>query len=1031
MIPARTDLDLARLLDSRPRLWRGAEGLLNLLAAASVAEQPQFQRLAASLGSADDGAWLDLADWLKSWPRPSGDAEALSVWLAEAELLGLSSLGLAKLELKVDGADTTAETLAGLLSECEPLVVHRTDHVLLAGEAERRLRELRIEVKPWSWIQGGTVGRLNASDAPWREICELWVSSQLHSADAVLLTDRVRSDAKLLQVYRDVVAEWSSDIFVTLWNANWSLDVARSVDELDVAHRLLSVQLPHIASEIEVKQHVEGTWWSYPDGRSELVPQRVAEHRWHDDLLGEMLTRIHVSEPDAAQDAWHALVSLQRVANGEGSSRGEDVAAAVIEDLARGHLGGAIVEASACFENGTDLDGTTERLVDYAFEARVRLSEVLMRLSDMAVDVTAAAAALTEADEVHREHGSAVLVVSDDVYQSVSDGIPFDHAEWWGARARLDHHVPQGVVDGALQAIASASSERRTGTVISFPQPTLRHQSRHALSREVTKLAAATHDTLFTGLSEQPCAWLANGAGPTAGCVPVLLLDEKRGVGVVAELRIAVGDTISEHELWLRAPALQYVARQSIRDAYYAAASTTRMGAAPHSFARHRIELVVDRAALMDAEMEVDGRSLGLSAALAFASAWLERPISGDMAALGTVSPGGAVGPVHAVEQKVRSLRGVSGDRPVRVICASIASDEVRSGGGTDVPVSNLAEAAVGAGVALTELGSAPYGSVHDRLRATRDIVSDIKTGNLARHGAAATWAGVADDLRRLVDSLAKEKAAEALLSEARCMAALAYSHAGLLNDVHGMLRGVERPQSLGLEVRTLYDIVAVGGLVDGQSLSTDKGRAGVAALEADLAELRGSGETSMLGYAAGTLGRAKMHGGDVDGALPLLEEGVAHHLAAAPHESARSRVYLAMALRMSGDADTGIEELYRARRELETLTRDYSPEYEESCQPFLNYELARTFIAIDRPEDAIATATSALQQAPRAWWPRLGILRARAWALRMADDGAGADADVEAMRELAVGISPPYDELARRLIAEAEGFPILDGEVY
>jgi len=459
------------------------------------------------------------------------------------------------------------------------------------------------------------------------------------------------------------------------------------------------------------------------------------------------------------------------------------------------------------------------------------------------------------------------------------------------------------------------------------------------------------------------------------------------------------------------------MARETIRSAYYAAVAATPLRAAPVSFARHRIEFVVDRDALSGGDLEVDGQSLGLSAALAFASAWLDKPIASNTACLGTVTPWGQLGSVHAVEEKVRALAAAAGSSAPRVIGVEATSGEVLEAGGQAVSAAMFAEAAEEADLILSELGSASYGSVHDRLRALADLVSDIKTDNLARHGQSATWGGLADDLRRLIDSLKEEPAASAALEEARCLAGLAYSHAGLLEDVKAMLGKVERPESLGLEVRSLYDIVAVGRYLDMLTLETDKGRGAIAALEADLEELCLAPRSSMFGRAAGTLGRARMHLGQLDDTLPLLEEGVEHHLAHEPHEAARSRQYLAMALRMSGDTPEALDELFRARRELETLTRNYSPEYEDSCRVYLDYELARTLLAADRPADALAFANAAMDKASPGWWPRLGILRARAWALRMCNDEMAADEDVQAMQALAETADDDYRPLADRLV--------------
>ncbi|NOY92984.1 MAG: hypothetical protein GXP55_17510 [Deltaproteobacteria bacterium] len=1033
MTDTSTRTDLANLLERRAPAWRGADGLLELLAATATADEAVRHRLVAALAGQSDVAWSELRGWIEKWPHPASEPQALRPWLDDTEALGLSQLGLSLLALEDPAAQSTSAIINEVLAAFQEALGQRTDHAFFAGEAEARLQRFGEDVAPWSWFEGGSVRQLLDSNADAaREVCELWMASELHSADAPILAERAQTDTSFADIYRTLVARKASDIFVTRWNAHWSLDVARSAGELEAARRLLRVGLPHVDGELDVRHHAKGTWWTYPGNPGELVPLDASQHRWRVRGLGDVLTRIHVVEPDAAQDAWHGLMGLHRVAKGEAPSRGEEVAGAIVESLAHGPMAEAIGRASACFEAGTDLERVSERLLDHAFEARVTLPDALKALSDASIDVTSVEAALSEADEAHRNHASAAFLVSDDVYDDLAADLPLDKGAWWGGRAWLDARIPRGVVEGALHSIGDAGRKTTNAKVIPFRRPASESQSQAEFVREVTRLAAATHDPLFEDLPSEPCEWLAEAAPiPKAGCAPVLLFDEKRGTGVVAEIRISVADVMSESDLWQRAPMLQRIARETIRDAYYAAAAATPLRAAPHSFARHRIELVIDSAALSGAELEIDGRSLGLSAALAFVSAWLDTPIASDVAGLGTITRWGQLGSVRAIEEKVRSLVTRAGNHAIRVIGPKAAMDEIPRAGGLAVLASNLPEAIQAAGLVVSQLGDVPYGSVHDRLRAIRGLVSDIKTDNLGRHGESATWAGLADDLRRLIDSVDGEQVAESVVPEARCLAALAYSHAGLLQDVKEVLREVERPETLGLGVRSLYDIVNVGRHLDALSLESDTGRAALAALEEDLAELRASDANAMLGRATGTLGRARMHLRHPEEALPLLEEGVQHHLRHEAHESARSRVYLAMALRMGGDLPEALDELFRAQRELVTLTRRYSPEYESSCRVYLEYELARTLVVADRPADALSFANSALEQASPAWWPRLGILRARSWALRMCNQGAAADADVEAMRDLASNIAGAHGELARRLVEEAEGFPIADGEVY
>jgi hypothetical protein len=133
------------------------------------------------------------------------------------------------------------------------------------------------------------------------------------------------------------------------------------------------------------------------------------------------------------------------------------------------------------------------------------------------------------------------------------------------------------------------------------------------------------------------------------------------------------------------------------------------------------------------------------------------------------------------------------------------------------------------------------------------------------------------------------------------------------------------------------------------------------------------------------------------------------------------------MALRMSGRTPEALEQLVTASGELETFTRPYSPEYEVATRPYVDYELARVLLALERYEDARRVASRALETCKWTWWPQLGILRVRAWSSRMNGRLAEADADVERMREWARAAGTFGD----RLLEEASGYPAENGEIY
>ena len=94
----------------------------------------------------------------------------------------------------------------------------------------------------------------------------------------------------------------------------------------------------------------------------------------------------------------------------------------------------------------------------------------------------------------------------------------------------------------------------------------------------------------------------------------------------------------------------------------------------PLALAAHRFELVVP--GLSDAEIEVNGPSVGLSAAVAFASHWLETPIPGDVACTAGIGPRGHLQGVGGVQAKCTGLaRRASGQ--LRLFLAEANAAEV------------------------------------------------------------------------------------------------------------------------------------------------------------------------------------------------------------------------------------------------------------------------------------------------------------------------------------------------------------------
>jgi hypothetical protein len=1076
------------LLEVQPPPWTTADGLLTLLSASATAspderallfevlkgetpEAPQpsatslrFVRVWQEATMSPEAwatlaidhrrcvAWTALEQWLGVWDSPPSEANAFRRWLVDVETLGLASLGLAELKLGSDAAPVAA-ALSSMLDRFRVEVSERSDHYLFAGDAEKRLASLGGVVPPWNWFRAGTVGHALGEQSDDRhielvvEIARLWVDGQLHTEDAKYLSTALHANEQLRASLRDVIRDLTAELSLTRWNPAWSTDVARTNEELGEAAELLRVRFPHISRSLKVRQHAAGTWWDLLDGTTALVPFETEEYAWRDAVLGDFRTKIDVHEPASDQDVWHGLTCLKRITRDKAKPRGLEVVDALLSDLCTGNMAAAVRNGHQAFEAGSDVSLVDENLLNHAFELRLAASDALEALSHQGIDVSAASSKMVRADEIHREHSSAVQLVDDDLHESCTELAPaVDPDSWWGCRYALDRLIPSGVIETALHGVATDRAVKQQASVRydigrhvsrgwQLREPTTGYPSmsaaRHSAAREFTLLAASAASTR-PELPSSPCSWLrpASSTGPTPGCVPLMLLDEANDRGVVAELRVVVDEPGSDEEVWSGAASLRSAAREAIRTAYNAVGSCTPFRAPPFPFAAHRFELLVE--GLPDsAELEVDGRSVGLPVALAFASAWCRRAIAPDIAGIGAVRPGPnpEVSAVGGVAAKARALSEFA-KKNLRVILSRDSVDELAGIDATSVPSKLLGDALAAAGVDLKDL---PAGgeTISDLRRRLRDLVEDVRDSNRQRHGPRATWGQIGDEIRRTIALLGSPQSQDT--QEAKCWAAFAYSHDGMLSDVDSVLREVARPAELHPGIRALYDIAQLGWCIDNEELAQLKGVAAIDNLKSDLVELQATPDRSnsqeLIGRATGTLGRAYMHMRRLDVAIPLLEEAVLHHVAHAPHEAPRSRMYLAMALRMRGEPKTALEQLAIGRGELETVTRQYSWEYEASCRTYLDYETARVMVSLERSGDAVQLASEALQASRWSFWPQLGIRRTLAWALRMLDREGDANAEVDAMRD--VWVPPPVAAFAARLIREAEGYPVEDGEIY
>ena len=1049
---------------------RDADSLLTVLETAGHASEETVADLKRVLRdrAIDQSVINDLVEELAHWPvlKQEQQTEAFEAWLRNVERLGFARRGMERLGALSERVATVRTVLTELLEHIRSIVERKPDRGLLAGLAEEAMRGVGVEkIEPWMWFQGGELlGALQADPELLEPTLQRWVTGRLHATDAKDLRALVESKEEVREAYGRHVRELTKELYATRWNPQWSLDVATSTEELQNARRLLFVLLPHSGRRLDVRQHCDGTWWTFSEDicEGELVPWEHDYHLWRDDLLGEVRTLIHSETPPPELDVWHGLESLRLVGAAERFHREDEIAQSFARDLENGVLGNALYAGCDAFSRGFDTSRIQDQLVQYALEARLLLSRAASLLAAAGGDVTLLSAAVRGADEAHRNHGKALHLLDERTYERIVEGIPLDEDEWWGARERLDRVVPLGVAEGALRGDARV---RKSADVIRFPvsqtgsevQPTIKLAAATAgLARHLEALvnSSKSAELLFAiadDLERTPCPWLygslrtalervgksapqfaptvAEMMGPSPGRVPILLYDQGTNSGFVGELWIRNGEEHDIDDTWREAQQLRSYARDVIRRAFFAAGAFTPCGIPPRAFGDHKIALKIPES-LGDGPFEVDGSSLGLSAALAFASLWTKVPIPSDVVATASVR-GNTLGPVYGVEAKAKAVAALAGDRPIRLFCHPVNERDAYP---IAIAVETLEEVLRKWELNLGDLDRSLFGSVNERSRELLNLVNDVKIHYLDRERGRATWLDVADTMRRLIFSLYGQPGAPGSLQECSCYAALAYIHAGDVESASALLQSVTEVNDLPLNLRALHSIVQLGLHVDCGTLETEAGRTECGRLETIISELRGSDTQGLLGRCAGTLGRALMHEYRLDKALPLLRSAVEYHgTTELLFERARSRIYLAMALRMDGKSEEAFGQVKLAEKDLEQHTRPFSAEYARSCGTYLLYEKARTLASMGRLQEAVDATDMALLGCEYQWWPELGILRTRAWALRGLLREREADACVERMVAVRRNLVPPgqLESMIDGLIEESKGDGIEGGIVY
>ena len=509
-------------------------------------------------------------------------------------------------------------------------------------------------------------------------------------------------------------------------------------------------------------------------------------------------------------------------------------------------------------------------------------------------------------------------------------------------------------------------------------------------------------------VAEPPIALAAAGA-PAVGSpgeVRVLLWNKESNAGFVT--RLTVKQSVNGN-LWGADARWGSVAWNAVRDAYYAAAALLPGGRAPDTLAGYTLEIDID------SEATIDGPSLGLPAALAFYSLWTGTPLPRNVGATGQITRGGDVRPVDdtGLDAKLHAWHNQFPSAKARVLIPDQATPHAWA-----TRCISLAGALAVLGV--TQAAVAPpslLGDVKTRTRALEDCCHDVREQKLDRAPSidgAGPWVLLADRMRLLIESLVGAPGAPEELDDARLWCALAYIHGTRSHEAEDMLQGV---QASDPRRALLAALMRLNNLIDVPAAGED-------AMDDQLAVLVAAEPVGpMRAQAVGTRGRFHLHRHRVDTAIPLLRESVD---ASPPYERGRSRVYLAMALRMSGAPEGALAQLELGEAELREHTLSFSRSYHDQTLMYLRYERARILLALGRPGDALASVDQALRVEGQAggWWPRMGFLRARAVALLATGATAQWEACVAELRSLAEGADPAHHILVDGLVEEAHGRP-------
>jgi tetratricopeptide (TPR) repeat protein len=871
------------------------------------------------------------------------------------------------------------------------------------------------------------------------ELISAWCAGTLEPDQDGALRKRMTADEDLRAAYRAFLRQQLAEVWVP--SGDPRLDI-----EPDLPW--LMAPLPHLGPghRLEAYRDERGTTWCWP-GRDAIVADPRTERV---DLAGDETTGpIHIDlrygGRSLLDEARLAETAARAIGTGKVTDRERtaSLARAIAGKVTSLPWIGCLRRAKIAFDTGQDPAEDDRRATLLALETRLWLDDT--------AGATLAPAVVEEAQKVDHElarYGNALFVIDALDYAEAVRGRLLDTSAWWGERARLDEAVPESFLDEAIT--------RRRAAV---PLPLAAASSDMGLYAVecLTRLSSATPadsiralDEALSALHALPCPWLrpavrrgvdaalpsldATGAallraalGPRPGAVPIVVVSTTTPLSYVLELRVS--SDRARGAAWSKATQIRATAQRAALDGFRQAAQRTKTRLPPRRFVEHAFELVCPPDLR---EFTVDGDSLALPAALAFASLWTDTPILTDLVA--SARPSGAnVGPVGHVDRKAAAVFQTAGPAARFAVHADVA-DEVRGTGVGVVKLVTWEDGLRAAGLldplrALSPVAG-PTIEVEMRLQM---LVNDAKQQNLRDFEDAAgpefgAWQALADEIRILVDWLEindVQFARSDARVRARCHGALAYTYAGDPLSADQLLEPIEIDE-LPPSAAALLDVVALSSAISKDDW--EPARRLRERLEGQLAD---RAILEVRGLVLGTLGRESLHRPDRDlpRALEFLEAALAHHQEHVPYEAPRSRCYLANALRIAGVLDQAAEQVENGLREIDTVALK-SESYAASTRMFLHYERARVLLDRGRAADAAEEARRALEMGAAIGWhpPLPGILRTLAWALRSCGNDLEYDEVIQRLEQVARERERALDH---RILAEARGPYRRDGEAF